>query len=82
MDAADYKSVGRRPDGRMFVRVWLLHQLGRLFGVQFHIGAWPYGAAWSRAINNNHAPQDECEAYASSADGSRMGIKKVWASLS
>lgn len=82
MRESEYRTVGRRAGGKMFIRTWLLHQIGRALGVQFHIGAWPYGASWRRAINNNHEIDDgQCAAYAENGRGDVLGVKTVWASV-
>ena len=47
MTSDDYRHVGRNPDGSLLLRTRILAGLGRLLGVHFHIGGWPYGAAYS-----------------------------------
>lgn len=55
MNTTEYAMVGRNPSGRMFLRTLLLHWLGKVVGIQFHIGGWPYGAACRRSTNGRAA---------------------------
>lgn len=48
MDADDFREVGRFPSGRLFPSTFIMHQLGRVVGVSFHIGGWPYGAPFRK----------------------------------
>ena len=55
MTPEDYRYTGRNARGQMTLATWLLHQTGRLLGVSFKIGGWPYGADTRRTQADYHA---------------------------
>lgn len=59
MTPNDYLTVGRGANGKPLFRVRVLAALANIFGIQFHIGGWPYGAPYSRSVNGLAEGPDE-----------------------
>lgn len=52
IDADDYLSLGRTPEGKPLWRVRFLARLAKFLDIQFKIGGQPYGASFERALNH------------------------------
>jgi len=66
MTKDDYLACGRREDGSLLWRTWLLHWIAALVGIQFKIGGWPYGASHTRSLNGqawDRAPKCSAEGH-------------------